>query len=599
MKWTRSYLVWMLSLAAIATLYGLAALEYTPTADIWFDDLDDVALHANFDGLALAHAAGEAIVAGRAIVERTPAARRDKPPRIVFLSVSDGVSPHHTVLGTGKGLVPALENAMAELRVRVTAEYRPEWVKLDVVDTVYPAARLEVLRPFGTVRSLEGLAFERNTRLALLPEELVANTLLNSDQELQPGNMTRYLEARPKQAAMFAARREAGPFQVFRFTTDSYFFDGTESFRLYRGHRVIDGIDPGVLGEAVRMGGDYLARSVDPDGRFVYTYLPKTDEEPDRYNILRHAGTAYSMLELYEVTNEPALIEAAERAMDYLLRSVAHCRIERVALPCIEENGEVKLGGNGLAAVALAKYIEKVTADGRQRLLLVELGRWIQSLQMETGEFSPHLQTYPDGEATDFVSRYYPGEALLALVRIYALEGDESLLDTAERGARFLIRVRDGNLSDAQLDHDHWLLYALNELYRYRANPIYRDHSLRIARAMIAAQNGGREYPDWAGGFGRPPASTRTATNSEGLCAAYQLARDHGEATEAQAILESLKNAIGFQLQTQFRPELAMYVHSPARVLGGFHATMTDFSIRIDYVQHNISSMLCADQVLR
>ena len=89
-----------------------------------------------------------------------------------------------------------------------------------------------------------------------------------------------------------------------------------------------------------------------------------------------------------------------------------------------------------------------------------------------------------------------------------------------------------------------------------------------------------------------PPRSTPTATSAEGLCSAYLLARDFAGRDEAELIMESISPAIAFQLQTQFRPESVLYLKYPQRALWGFHRSLTDFEIRIDYVQHNISSLL-------
>ncbi len=35
-----------------------------------------------------------------------------------------------------------------------------------------------------------------------------------------------------------------------------------------------------------------------------------------------------------------------------------------------------------------------------------------------------------------------------------------------------------------------------------------------------------------------------------------------------------------------------MYLRDPRRALGGFHRSLTNYEIRIDYVQHNISAIL-------
>ena len=74
--------------------------------------------------------------------------------------------------------------------------------------------------------------------------------------------------------------------------------------------------------------------------------------------------------------------------------------------------------------------------------------------------------------------------------------------------------------------------------------------------------------------------------------AAYRVAQDFGTPEQAERILQAAKNSISFQLATQFYPESAMYLTDPQRVLGGFHRDLTNFEIRNDYVQHNISAIL-------
>jgi lantibiotic modifying enzyme len=351
-----------------------------------------------------------------------------------------------------------------------------------------------------------------------------------------------------------------------------------------------------LLDAAVR-GGDYLEHSVDHHGAFVYNYLPKTDEASSGYNILRHAGTAYSMLELHRAAPDAALLAAATRALDYLMARSDDCPGAPGETACIVEKGAVKLGGNALAVVALAELV-RVTGDRRYLPNAQRLAAWIRSVQDEDGRFAVHKLAFPSGEIIPFDSGYYPGEALLALVRLYSIDKDEKWLDSAARGARYLIEVRDKGVPSSKLNHDHWLLYALNEIYRQRPEPVYLEHAMKIARAIVASQNRTPRYPDWLGSYYRPPRSTPTATRTEGLCAAYQLARDFRTAEEARSILEAMLLGVRFQLQTQFRPESVLYVEDPLRSLGGFHRSLTDFGVRIDYVQHNVSSLLCLRGVI-
>jgi hypothetical protein len=214
---------------------------------------------------------------------------------------------------------------------------------------------------------------------------------------------------------------------------------------------------------------------------------------------------------------------------------------------------------------------------------------------METGEFISK-RYYSSGKISDFVSQYYPGEALLALCRLYDLDKNETWLDVAEKGAKYLILVRDDNYSTYDLIHDHWLIMALNELYRFRDNPLYYNHSMRIAESIMNFQRDGEnrktEYSNWLGSYYTPPRSTPTATRSEGLIAAYRLAKDFGNNTIMEKIFQSILLGIKFQLQTQFTKDNIIDLPNPQKAIGGFHSSLTDYTIRIDYVQHNISSIL-------
>ena len=69
------------------------------------------------------------------------------------------------------------------------------------------------------------------------------------------------------------------------------------------------------------------------------------------------------------------------------------------------------------------------------------------------------------GKASDFISDYYPGEALYALMKLYRSDGNRRWLEAARRGVDWIIQVRDADKSIGQLTHDHWLMYALRELY--------------------------------------------------------------------------------------------------------------------------------------
>jgi hypothetical protein len=573
--WGILVLLYLLLVSAVP-----AASQSTPQPDtpqVWFDDINQPLSATPQDEASLLRYIVAALTQSPGEPATFPATlSSDTLPRILFLSVSDGQTPAHVFYGTGFGLFSATDQVLARATAALPASYQPAWFKLDIVQTAVAQHNAAIAQPLAHERSLYGLAFDRASGLALLPEELVTATLVDSDQMLRPVNIAAYLSRRPAQASAYERLKYAEQLDLYRFTSRSLFWDGGEVLPLYRGHRMFDQISSAELLAAAQQGGSYLARSVKPDGSFIYSYLPKTSMIEDDYNILRHSGTIYAMLELYEITGDQTLLEAAHRAISYLTQAIRSCPTPAGRLPCVVEDGYTKLGGNALAVVALAKYT-RVTGDRSYLPLIRHLGRWIRSVQAENGQFIIHKQSYPQGENTDFVSGYYPGEALLALNRIYALDPDPAWLDSAEASAQYLITVRDASLSDAELPHDHWLLYALNELYRQRANPLYREHARRIAGAIVASQNRHPAYPDWRGSFYQPPRSTPTATRMEGLCAAHILMRDTGYLQEAAAMFQALQGGIAFQLQTQFRPEKAMYLTYPQLSSGGIKTKNDQF----------------------
>lgn len=560
------------------------------TSKIWFEDLQDSLILTEADRAAIAQFVFSSLLLP-ATASFPEELSQDDSPRIAFLSVSDGKTPAFVVRGSDRGLEKTLRGAIAQLQCQIPTGYRPQWLKVDIVQESIASVRLNSPRPLRSERSLHGLAFGRDSQIAFLPEELVAANLVDKNQVLQPDKILAYLEKDPDRAQGFQDLLKTRQFQLHRFTCTSFFADGSKIVPLYRGHRLFNDFSAEAILQAACLGGEYLKRALGENGKFVYSYRALSATTSKKYNILRHAGTTYSLLELYEVTQDEGLLAAARRAIAYLQTHFQPAPNALGVGTCVVENGAVKLGGNALAAIALAKYTE-VTADEQYLPAIVQLGKWIESAQEEGGRFAVHKQFYGQEQATGFRSDYYPGEAILALTRIHALTGDQHWLDTAEAAAQYLINVRDGELADEKLPQDHWLLYGLNELFRQRPQPIYLTHAGRIADAIVRHQNCAPAVPDWLGSFQIPPRSNPTATRTEGLCAAYQLAQFSKNTSQLEPLLEAIVLGISFQLQTQIRPEIAMYLPDPARSLGGFRRSLTHFELRIDCVQHNLSSLL-------
>jgi hypothetical protein len=228
-------------------------------------------------------------------------------------------------------------------------------------------------------------------------------------------------------------------------------------------------------------------------------------------------------------------------------------------------------------------------------MLAMAKRRFLTFQQANDGRFRS-LYSYRRGPARPFDSFYYPGEAVLALLRLHALDGNGRWLQAARRGADWLITERDGDKPVAALPHDQWLLMAMNELHPRVPDARYLTHAQRLAAAILGAERVKPEPLDWVGSFYDQPRSTPSATRSEALVAFVRLAERHR--IDSQAHRESLLRLARFQRRCQLTNENVFYVPRPDRALGGFRRGLSDWDIRIDYVQHNISAFLGLRQLL-
>ncbi len=553
--------------------------------DIWFDDIQSKLMLTVGERQAIAQWLMAKLTGPEPKAAWPERLQVEERPRLVFLSLSDGRRPATVYQGSGLGLYAATLAALEQAQAQpVVADLR--YCKIDVVQSAIACERLNTPRPFKHDRSLYGLAYDRDSQIALLPEELVGQELLDAEQRLDAERLARYLQARPSQAEAWAHLRAASRLTFYRFACTSFATDGRDTWLLYRGHRCFNAIAPSDLLAAAQRGGSYLRRHQTSAGQFTYCYLGSRDRVTIGYNLLRHAGAVSALLDLYEVTGELAFLDSAQGGIDYLLAFSQPSLLAPEVGCCIVENGLAKLGATALAVIALAKYT-LLTRQPHYQPQLLQLARHLQAAQQPSGAFLMHRQAYPSGEDTSFVSQRYPSQALLALLYVYRVTQRESWLERAAASAHYLLAIAK---RQRPVREDDWLLQGLSELSRDRPHPDYQHQATRIALAILSHQHSGEPQPDYLGSFGDPPRAKTTAAHLEGLCAAY--AFTVGNADSNTHDQDALWLASRFLLQLQCEPETVMYLPNPQRARDGFREQLADFTTRLDDVYRTIMGLL-------
>lgn len=470
----------------------------------------------------------------------------------------------------------------------------PDRIQIDILDGEFaplekpaeidrdePWSAAQLIRPGG-----EGLAMATREQTFYLPPSQLINSRFfaaNADEQTAADLLDR--------AANYFAVKDwrAADVQLRRFRTLAFVEDGLHQAAIdLTGSGSLEEINRERLNRAAHLGGDYLIRAQKNDGSFHYDYDPYAESASGRdYNILRHAGATIALFQLYEATHATRYVEAARRAVVYLKSRFRRARPGE-ALYVLDDDGKAKLGAGGLALIALALQmrLDARSADPAKALRLANL---ILHMQARDGSFASYYAL--QGEPEDRQSLYYPGEALLGLIELYRLTGDQRLIAAARRGADYLIETQTRM---AALPPDAWLMQALEGLFAIKRDSRYARHAIALAEVMISTQYTSTQAPVavYVGGY-RPgvPRATPAASRAEGLLAALRLARLTEDA-RAAPIAEALKLSARFQLSQQFTADNSFYLASPERAAGGFRESLTSARIRIDYVQHNISALL-------
>jgi hypothetical protein len=456
---------------------------------------------------------------------------------------------------------------------------------------------VDIPEPLATI-GLDGVLVTRDDGKTgfVLPGEIVERGMFH---EGKPAGLEHHKVARLLAERAGVAETELGGMRAYRFRSDAHVESPRGALPVIRGMVARPAqATPELLLAAVRRGAEYLVRILDGQGRYVYMYHPSDDADDRSYGYLRHAGTTYALFEAYEELGTATYLEKGELALKYLESHLYEDSASqgKYALDSNDEE-EQKVGGAGLALLAFAKHAA-VTGKRDHLETMRALARFIMKQQYEDGHFRSNADLeHERGGKLKREPVYYTGEATLALMRLYAIDPQQSYLDTARKAADWVIHVRDAYVSEEHQEHDHWISYALNDLYRVVKDPAYIEFAYKIARAIEKNEHGAdAPAPDWVGTFYEgqtTPASTRV----EAFDADIALSRFAGKPDDW--LLGPAKDVACSMLGQQFTPDNDYWLKNPTKAEGGVRESLYVSNVRIDYVQHAMSAWLHLARILR
>lgn len=467
----------------------------------------------------------------------------------------------------------------------------PDWIKLDCVNQTEQISFKELEYELNHTRKnyfRYGISFDPDFNLAFLEQELNGNALIRTLSDgtigLHENNINHYLSVKGSNRILFLKKTYENK-AVLLFRTKSYFKDRSEE----KIHYLYDGTLTNGLRKVTNMkkevrtlithSTEFLTRQVQQSGKFTYGYFSAFGKTIANYNILRHSSSLYAMMEGYEITKDQETLKAVERGIQYVIDTALVYKKEGdegVAFIVEHANkGEVKLGSNATAILAMAKYME-VTGEDTYVKVAQDLARGILAMRLPDNSFI-HVLQYP-GFSIKELNRiiYYEGEAIFALLRLYALDKEPRWLEESKVSFDYFID------NDYWKHHDHWLSYAANELTQYDPDDKYFLFGMKNCQGRLKFI------------YQR---ETTFPTFLELTMAAYKMVQRMKELGKTELLshidetylLETIDRRAEFQRVGFFYPEQAMYMKNPGLILHGFFIRHHSFRVRIDDVEHYLS----------
>lgn len=503
------------------------------------------------------------------------------PKGVVFISICNGDERARVFTGTGDTKQAAWDDAYDKAHNFVEENsYNCLWVKADLMGEAKTMSTEEFSTELAHYRHeffRKGISFDKDFNTALLEAELNAGKILDYDEECVNTTYLRNYLNKADRTPIVTLPDEYVIFNCIGWICDedSKVYDLISDDADY-GRRKVDLIDKDYAAELVKNASSFLIDQVNDDGSFVYGMYPRFDRDIDNYNIVRHASTLWSLVCQYRMTGNKELVSVIDKAIDYMIDNAVITSDDSTAYLLEKKSDEIKLGGCGVAVVALTEYMDAFGSD-KYADVAVKLGNGILTmLDKKTGEYY-HVLNGDCSRKEQFRTVYYDGEATFALCRLYSLTGDEKWLDAAKAAVEHFIDADYVQLKD------HWVAYSMNEITKYVDDDRYYTFALRNAQ-----ENLDRIYNR----------DTTYHTYFELLMSTFELYDrmiekgihvdylDNG--FDLEYFLKTIYKRADHMLNGYFYPEYAMYMANPNRVLNTFMVRHDGYRVRIDDVQHNV-----------
>ncbi len=354
------------------------------------------------------------------------------------------------------------------------------------------------------------------------------------------------------------------------------------------------------LALCAQRGADWLCRANRPDGRFVYGYLPDLKRPLEGEHFLQQAGAALALARAARYTGNGRCAAVARQALLTLLLDTAPDAHE----PHLRSTTLPPLMVNPVAAAGLlVAAIHELPAPGEDLLEQGEqLCLFIRSRQRADGSLD-YGERGAAGAATPEHAPalgHCPAMALAGLMRSQGLRPADWKLDVVRKALPYYAAHWR---ADKEVDSLPWHMAAFAEAYVRTREPGFAAVVNEMADWLCGLQyvRLDARHPLWLGGFmgwdgGQAVAEPRasSAMDAEALADACRAARQAGDLDRYRRYREAVERGLQFVTALQYTDANTQHFADWYRevLVGGFHGSHQDGTLRIDYTQYAVCALL-------
>jgi len=372
--------------------------------------------------------------------------------------------------------------------------------------------------------------------------------------------------------------------EVTLFRYETYTFKGNhdgEITELYRYGILIDeeNITNDMIYDSIESGYSWFLHSINNKTNLLeYEYYPSDDYYSIDNNNVRQLASLWSLTELTDFLVNDSSKVLIHNTINYYLQYINQTQNEFLFLTI---NNQSKLANS---AFLLMSLINTKNFDNRS-FYIDKLTNGILSLQQENGSF----YTYFFSDKNTGID-YYPGEAMLSLIKTYQETADQRLLQSVQNGYNYYKEYWRNNKNTAFIP---WHTQTYSILFNITKEKEVIDFIFEMNDWIIDNyQIQESKFIDEIGGFPLYYPTFSTSVFLEGINDAYALAIEIEDSYHIKKYKESLTEGTRFVLQTQFNDENSFYVENKTKSVGGFKTSLTKNTIRIDNVQHAVLTLM-------